>query len=155
MCETKILAAMAKRIIPPTTCALFPTQGPTRAPIRIANMHIAPVTMPLTALGYHTGTRNIAMLKPTASASMLVAMESNTRITPRVGSPASSTLAGFSPARIIRTATKARRARAIQWSNEETTGSTVSPSLQPTTGIRNWKSPKWNESLNAARLVVM
>ena len=45
---------------------------------------------PITAAGIHTATFNMAKVRPTARASMLVATENTTRLQPRVGSPRSA-----------------------------------------------------------------
>ncbi len=108
----------------------------------------------MTTLGTQIETFRNAMLSPTASASMLVAIERTTSIQPRVGSPAASPFSSFERAsRSIFPPTNASRPNATQWSTPRMCSSTVRPASQPMTGIRNWKRPKWNARRKTCRKV--
>ena len=82
-----ILTPMTIRIRPPTISTRFPHTDPIFRPNAIPTVVKQAATTPMTSAGNTIVEPIIASDKPTASASMLVAMESTTRDQPEVGSP--------------------------------------------------------------------
>jgi len=142
---------MKMRRAPPKIAALLPNFFENRFPIKIPTNEESPVTIPITTAGYQIETLSKAKLNPIARASTLVATESTTSITPRLGSCSITFSSSLKADRIIWTATPIRSPKAIQWSNNWTYRATVRPASQPRIGIRNWNKPKWNDNRNIDR----
>ena len=77
---------------------------------------------------------------------MLVAKDSITRLKPLVGSGHSvSSSAGTAPWRTIRAPINSSKPKAIHGPQVSAQIRTYLPDNQPTSGIINWKRPKWND----------
>jgi hypothetical protein len=127
---------------PPTTSMREPKREPSRPPSRRPARESPPVTTPMTALGYQMPTPRMARLRPMARASRLVATLRLTSVQPLDISARTRDGSGCRPERIIRAPTQTSRPNATQWSMTVTWWATRLPAYQPSTGIRNWKSPK-------------
>ena len=122
----------------------FGPTGPARADAAAqadADRVNVAVTSPIITLGIHTDSPSNAMLMPTARASRLVASESVSNVSPRVGSLLFS--AFFSPraSHSILPPTQPNNANASQGVSAECAAS-CSPASQPMIGIMNWNRPK-------------
>ena len=85
-CSSRILRPIPMRMRPPTTSMRRPSREPKRQPSSRPTTVRTPATTPITSAGHQMLTPSTASERPTASASMLVAMESMTSLQPLVGS---------------------------------------------------------------------
>ena len=140
------------RIRPPIISIRWANLCDRRFPIFIADQVMALAVIPI-----HTATKNRLCFKtprpkPTPSASMLVAKDSITRLKPLVGSGHSvSSSAGTAPWRSIRAPINSSKPKAIHGPQVSAQIRTYLPDNQPTSGIINWKRPKWNDSRKTCR----
>jgi hypothetical protein len=81
-----IIPPMANKIIPPSISMCFPVLWLAFFLISRASEEIDAVTTQIITAGYYISTCNIEKLRPTARASILVAMLKRTRLSPREGS---------------------------------------------------------------------
>lgn len=102
--------------IPPTISVPAPKRAPSPPPRRRPSQDISPVVTPMMMAGYHTKTSTKPRLRPTASASMLTAMDSSTIVQPRDGSAHRAPPSGPEPARSMRSPMNASKLKATQWS---------------------------------------
>ena len=79
---------MAQSTTPPQISMRLPQLSPKRRPSSMPTTVSTPATRPITTAGFQTLTPSMARVSPTAKASMLVATESITMVSPRVGSVA-------------------------------------------------------------------
>ncbi len=134
-CVISIRNPIPIRIRPPKTSTPLPISFPATNPSLVARIESMKVITPISRQATQMFTSNNEKLKPTASASMLVAILSVTRVHPRVGSDMifSSVLSNHEAT--IRPPTIANKVNATQWSHFSMYSTTVEPKNHPNRGM--------------------
>lgn len=119
MCSISIFVPIMISMRPPAISILFSKRCPSLLPAKAPKKDNTKVIVPMMIIGVAMSILRIAKLRPTAKASMLVAIDRSNNTLGFNGLVSFSTASIFVASYIILQPIKAKSVKAIQWSTPE------------------------------------